>query len=130
MICPQSPIRIGRLIDQIAHFQRDDAAAHQDVVSFGDYRLDRNQGLFYAGDADDPLRLTEKEVALLVLLYDAKGEAISREILLEKIWQYAENVETHTLETHIYRLRQKIECDPAEPQLLQTSDKGYFLSFE
>ena len=125
-----SPVRIGGVIDQILHFQRDHIAGQRDVISFGGYRLDRYQGLFYVDDVRAPVRLTEKEVALLVLLYEAKGGPVSREVLLEQIWKYAENVETHTLETHIYRLRQKIENDPAEPTLLCTSDKGYFLSLE
>ena len=125
-----APIRVGRVIDQILHFQRDGAADQQDILSFGGCRLDRYQGVLSLNDGDEPVRLTEKEVALLVLLYEAGGEAIAREVLLEKIWQYADNVETHTLETHIYRLRQKIEKDPAEPTLLRTSEQGYFLSFE
>lgn len=124
------PIRVGRVIDQILHLQNDGASAQQDIIVFGKYRLDRHQGVLFLDSADHPVRLTEKEVALLVLLYNAGGEAVSREVLLEKIWQYADNVETHTLETHIYRLRQKIEADPAQPSLLRTSEHGYFLSFE
>lgn len=129
VIRPSSSIRIGRIIDQIEHFRRDNAAG-QDIIVFGCYRLDRHQGRFYTNAESEAVRLTEKEVALLVLLYEANGEAVSRETLLEQIWRYAENVETHTLETHIYRLRQKIEQDPAEPKILQTSDQGYFLSFK
>ena len=128
VIQPSSPLRIGRIIDQILHYKRESASG-EEVIVFGDCRLDRYQGLFSKGD-NAPVRLAEKEVALLVLLHESKGEAVSREVLLEQIWQYAENVETHTLETHIYRLRRKIEQDPAEPKILQTSDKGYFLSFE
>ncbi len=124
------PIRLGGLIDQIEYFQQKNSVSQRDIISFGGYRLDRHQGLFYIEGEANPLRLTEKEVALLVLLYEAQGEAVSRETLLEKIWQYAESVETHTLETHIYRLRQKVESDPAEPQLLRTNENGYFLSIE
>ena len=77
------------------------------------------------GQAD--IRLTEKERDILLALYDAKGDAIARNVLLDHVWGYASGVETHTLETHIYRLRQKIESDPAQPVLLLTRDDGYIL---
>lgn len=75
------------------------------------------------------IRLTEKETALLEILVKAKGEAVHRDILLQNVWRYAPDVETHTLETHIYRLRQKIEDDPANPMIVVTHDDGdgYYL---
>jgi DNA-binding response OmpR family regulator len=93
----------------------------------GAYRLDRYQGLFY-GLEDNVVKLTEKEVSLLVLLYEAGGDTVARDVILDAVWQYAESVETHTLETHIYRLRQKIEADPANPEFLCTGEQGYYLS--
>ncbi len=73
------------------------------------------------------LRLTEKETAILRFLYRAGQSVVTREVLLKEVWGYNSNVTTHTLETHIYRLRQKIELDPAKSELLITEGGGYKL---
>jgi DNA-binding response OmpR family regulator len=73
------------------------------------------------------LRLTEKEAAILRFLHRAQRQAVPRETLLRDVWGYNANVTTHTLETHIYRLRQKIEDDPTEARLLVTDGGGYKL---
>jgi DNA-binding response OmpR family regulator len=73
------------------------------------------------------LRLTEKETAILRFLYRAGQAVVTRDVLLREVWGYNSNVTTHTLETHIYRLRQKIERDPAKSQLLITEAGGYKL---
>ncbi len=74
-------------------------------------------------------RLTEKETNILKYLYRAGGKPISREELLTEVWGYNAGVTTHTLETHVYRLRQKIEPDPANARLLLTDAGGYRLQF-
>jgi DNA-binding response OmpR family regulator len=90
--------------------------------------------LFYPGSKllltleGQKLRLTEKETAILQYLNRAKGAVISRDELLREVWGYNANVTTHTLETHIYRLRQKIELEPTNAQLLITDAGGYRLS--
>ncbi len=73
------------------------------------------------------LRLTEKEAAILRFLHRADQQPVARETLLKHVWGYNANVTTHTLETHIYRLRQKIEDNPADAQLLVTEAGGYRL---
>ena len=73
------------------------------------------------------LRLTEKETAILRFLYRAGSQVVGREVLLREVWGYNANVTTHTLETHIYRLRQKIEDDPAHARVLVTDAGGYRL---
>jgi DNA-binding response OmpR family regulator len=73
------------------------------------------------------LRLTEKEAAILRFLHRADRQVVSREVLLKDVWGYNANVTTHTLETHIYRLRQKIEIDPTDARLLVTDAGGYKL---
>ena len=73
------------------------------------------------------LRLTEKEAAILRFLHRAERQSVPRETLLRDVWGYNANVTTHTLETHIYRLRQKIEDDPADARLLVTDAGGYKL---
>ena len=76
------------------------------------------------------VRLTDKEAGLLKYLHRAKSAGVTRQVLLDQIWGYNANVTTHTLETHIYRLRQKIERDPSSPRLLITSPGGYGLNLE
>ena len=71
--------------------------------------------------------LTEKETAILKFLYNAKGEVVSRDTLLVEVWGYNTEVTTHTLETHVYRLRQKIESNPSDAQILTTGPGGYRL---
>ena len=73
------------------------------------------------------LKLTEKETAILRFLYRAGDQVVGRDTLLREVWGYNAAVTTHTLETHIYRLRQKIEADPANAQLLVTEAGGYRL---
>ena len=73
------------------------------------------------------LRLTEKETAILRYLYRAGQQTVARDILLKEVWGYNAAVTTHTLETHIYRLRQKIETDPTRAAMLVTEAGGYKL---
>ena len=73
------------------------------------------------------IRLTEKETEILKYLYRAGGKAVARETLLSEVWGYNAAVTTHTLETHIYRLRQKVEPDPGNARLLMTDPGGYRL---
>jgi DNA-binding response OmpR family regulator len=73
------------------------------------------------------IRLTEKENNILKFLYKHIGNIVSRETLLHEVWGYNSKVTTHTLETHIYRLRQKIEDDPSEACFLITETGGYKL---
>jgi DNA-binding response OmpR family regulator len=73
------------------------------------------------------VRLTEKETAILKFLYRAGEKPITRDVLLHEVWGYNSGVTTHTLETHIYRLRQKMEKNPASAELLVTEGGGYKL---
>jgi DNA-binding response OmpR family regulator len=73
------------------------------------------------------IRLTEKETAIIKFLYRAGEQSVGRETLLTDVWGYNAGVSTHTLETHIYRLRQKIERDPSHAEILVTEGGGYKL---
>ena len=97
-------------------------------ILIGDFILDSLQAQLEPKQGA-PIALTEKECRMLLILYQAKGKEITRGQLLADIWQYADTVETHTLETHIYRLRQKIEPDPTNPILLRTGKDGYYLDY-
>ena len=74
------------------------------------------------------VRLTDKEVAILKFLHRAGNQPVERDILLREVWGYNSGVQTHTVETHIYRLRQKIEPDPANARILLTEPGGYRLN--
>jgi DNA-binding response OmpR family regulator len=76
----------------------------------------------------DKVRLTEKETSLLRYLYRAGQRPVSRETLLQEVWGYNSGMTTHTVETHIYRLRQKIEKDAAAPAILVSEAGGYKLA--
>ena len=78
-------------------------------------------------EGDKKVRLTEKETSILKYLYRAGDKVIGRDTLLHEVWGYNSGVTTHTLETHIYRLRQKIEPDPSNAALLVTEPGGYRL---
>ena len=75
----------------------------------------------------EKVRLTDKETAILKYLYLADNRVVRRDILLGEVWGYNATVTTHTLETHVYRLRQKIEKDPGHAKLLVTEPNGYRL---
>lgn len=89
-------------------------------------RLERPQDP--PGLADMPAGLTEKEAAILSRLLQADGAIISKTALLADVWGYGPNVSTRTLETHIHRLRRKIEADPGRPRRLLTEAGGYRLA--
>lgn len=72
-------------------------------------------------------KLTEKEVAIIKYLHKNKDRLISKNELLQEVWGYSPDVSTHTIETHIYRLRQKVEQDNPEAQLILTVEGGYQL---
>lgn len=75
----------------------------------------------------EKIKLTEKEVAILQYLHKIRGRIVTKSELLQQVWGYNPDVTTHTIETHIYRLRQKVEHDDASAQLIMTEDGGYVL---
>lgn len=79
-------------------------------------------------DQEKKIRLTEKETNILKYLLRANAKVVHRDILLEEVWGYNSGVTTHTLETHIYRLRQKIETNPSNAEILVTEAGGYRLN--
>jgi hypothetical protein len=116
------PAALGAIAARLAVL----ALSSAEALRFGPYIFSPQDLLLRTG-AKDEIRLTEKERDILLCLLEAR-EPVERRALLDKVWGYADGVETHTLETHIYRLRQKIEMDPASPQYLLTDGTGYRLS--
>ena len=118
------PLRLGALWDHLSRLLENSAAP---ALEIGPYRLDIHR-LEWTKNGQDMIRLTEKEAELIKILYDAKGALVDRDRLLREVWEYAPDVESHTIETHIYRLRQKIEDNPASPSILLTGEEGYNLN--
>lgn len=124
-----SPIKIGTVLNFIRRYQNRTAAdSLPDIIEFGPFRLDPRQSSLTRMENGDMIILTDKERDLLAALWLAPDRSLSRDDLLAAVWAYADGVETHTLETHIYRLRQKIEHDPARPALLVNRDGAYRLN--
>jgi len=115
--------RIGQIFDRL---QSEALQNNAEAVPVGPYLFDSAD--LTLRDEGRVLRLTEKERDILLALLGASGQRIERREMLEKVWGYASGVETHTLETHVYRLRQKMEIDPARPVIVLTDGDGYRLA--
>src|ERR1700757_4374148 len=105
---------------------RQHEASEDAVFTIGPYTF-RPSSKILLNPKGNKVRLTEKETAILRYLYRAGQRPVSRETLLQEVWGYNSGVTTHTLETHIYRLRQKVERDAASPAILVTEAGGYKL---
>lgn len=123
--CLVKPLRIGELLARLRAGLRDieDDAG---VLTIGPYAFRPTAKLLRDRAGGRDVRLTEKESAILEFLYRA-GRAIGRDTLLGEVWGYNAGVATHTLETYVYRLRRKIERDPAKAEILVTEPGGYRL---
>ncbi|MGP1357674.1 response regulator transcription factor [Roseicyclus sp.] len=116
------PVLLARIRAQLRqHEQSEDA-----VFQLGPYTFKPAMKLLETEDLKK-IRLTEKETNILKFLYRAQSGVVARDVLLHEVWGYNAGVTTHTLETHIYRLRQKIEPDPSNARLLVTESGGYRL---
>jgi len=117
------PVLLARIRAQLRqHEQSEDA-----VFQIGPYSF-QPAAKTMTDDGGKKVRLTEKETNILKFLYRAGGRMVERDVLLREVWGYNAEVTTHTLETHVYRLRQKIEEEPANAQILLTETGGYRLS--
>lgn len=120
------PFKFAVLLARIRAQLRQYAASEDAVFQIGPYTF-RPGAKLLVNPKGSKLKLTEKETAILRFLYRAGQKVVTREILLQEVWGYSAAVTTHTLETHIYRLRQKIEPDPAHARILVTDAGGYKL---
>ncbi|SLN20182.1 Transcriptional regulatory protein YycF [Oceanibacterium hippocampi] len=122
------PFRIGVLLARIRAQLRQHEQSEDAVFGIGPYTFKPSAKLLLHNDTNQKVRLTEKETAILKYLYRSGDKVVTRDVLLNEVWGYNAGVTTHTLETHIYRLRQKIEQDPTNSELLLTEPGGYRLS--
>jgi DNA-binding response OmpR family regulator len=120
------PFRFSVLLARIRAQLRQHDQSEDVVFTIGPYSFQPAAKLLESPDGGK-VRLTDKETSILKYLYRQGPKTITRDVLLKEVWGYNNRVTTHTLETHIYRLRQKIERDPSNARLLVTEEGGYRL---
>ena len=121
------PFRFAVLLARIRAQLRSHEQSEDAVFRIGPFEF-RPAAKLLVDDRQHKVRLTEKETSILKYLYRAGEKSVSREELLTEVWGYNAGVTTHTLETHVYRLRQKIEPDANGAKLLLTEAGGYRLA--
>jgi DNA-binding response OmpR family regulator len=121
------PFRLSVLMARLRAHLRQSEHSDDAVLTIGPYAFRPGAKLLTEPGGRKKVRLTEKETAILKYLYRAGDRVIGRDTLLGEVWGYNAGVTTHTLETHVYRLRQKIERDPAAAEILVTEPGGYRL---
>ncbi len=121
------PFKMGVLVARMRAQLRQHEQSEDAVFNIGPYVFRPSAKLLTEEEDGQKVRLTEKETSILKYLYRAGSKVVSRDTLLSEVWGYNTGVTTHTLETHIYRLRQKIERNPSEAQILVTEPGGYRL---
>ncbi len=122
------PFRLGVLLARIRAHIRQHERSDDAVFTIGHYTFQPSAKLLVDNSDNRKVRLTDKEAAILKYLYRASDRVVGREVLLDEVWGYSAEVTTHTLETHVYRLRQKIEKDPSNARILITEPGGYRLA--
>ena len=120
------PFKFAVLLARIRAQLRQHDQSEDAVFSIGAYTF-KPAAKLLLDEKGGKIRLTEKETSILKYLYRAGEKVVTRDVLLAEVWGYNSGVTTHTLETHIYRLRQKIEKDPSNAELLVTETGGYKL---
>lgn len=121
------PFRLGVLVARLRAQLRQHEQSEDAVFAIGRYTFRPSAKLLVDSASGEKVRLTEKETAILKYLYRAGARTVNRETLLSEVWGYNSGVTTHTLETHVYRLRQKMERDPSTASILVTEPGGYRL---
>ncbi|MCW9036173.1 MAG: response regulator transcription factor [Alphaproteobacteria bacterium] len=121
------PFRLGVLMARLRAQIRQHEQSEDAVFTIGPYTFQPSGKVLVDNETNKKVRLTDKETAILKYLYRSGDKVVSREVLLDEVWGYNAGVTTHTLETHVYRLRQKIEKTPSDSQILVTEPGGYRL---
>jgi len=121
------PFRLGVLLARIRAQLRQHEQSEDATFTVGPYTFRPSAKILLNPATNKKIRLTEKETAILRYLFRAGQRPVGRDKLLDEVWGYNAGVTTHTLETHIYRLRQKIERDPSHAEILVTEPGGYRL---
>jgi DNA-binding response OmpR family regulator len=129
-----APVRMGLLLERLDYFLRVKQQPAT-IIQFCGYQLEptqkklsRSQNATTSAAPPMVIELTEKEVAIFVALAAAPESFLARDQLLAAVWGYNERIDTHTLETHIYRLRRKLEDAGERADLLLSDAGGYRLN--
>ena len=125
IIIDKFPIKIEKIIQQINLKFLKDTFNYQSDITIGSYKLNFNSRQMSKNDK--VIDLTEREIDLIIFLRNKKGAANIDE-LQKKVWGYNPELETHTVETHIYRLRKKIKDEFEDENFILSSKKGYFIN--
>lgn len=120
------PFKFSVLLARIRAHLRSHESSEDAVFQIGPYEF-RPSAKILVDQKQRKIRLTDKETMILKYLFRSGAKPVGREELLREVWGYNSGVTTHTLETHVYRLRQKIEPDAQSPRLLITETGGYRL---
>jgi len=121
------PFKIRVLMARLRGHIREYEQSEYAVFQIGPYTFRPSAKIMLDNQTEKKLCLTDKETAIVKFLYLAGERVVGRDVLLGEVWGYNSGVTTHTLETHVYRLRQKIERDPSNAELLVTEPNGYRL---
>ena len=121
------PFRLSVLLARLRAQLRQHEQSEDAVFTIGPYSFRPSAKVLVHNSTKKKVRLTEKETSILKYLYRSGATVVARETLLGEVWGYNAGVTTHTLETHVYRLRQKIETDPSNAEILVTEPGGYRL---
>ena len=121
------PFRLNVLLARLRAQLRQHEQSEDAVFNVGPYTFMPSSKILLDEETKKKVRLTEKETAILKYLYRSGDKVVGRDTLLGEVWGYNAGVTTHTLETHVYRLRQKIERDPSQAEILVTEPGGYKL---
>ena len=119
------PFPLGVLLARLRAQMHQHEQSEDAVFTIGPFSFRPSEKLLVEADSGKQIKLREKEAAILKYLIRAGGKVIPRQTLITEVFGYNAEVNTHTLETHVYRLRQKIEPDPSNPTFLVTTENGY-----
>ena len=125
IIIDKSPININDLIQTLNINFLKSKFIEQSKIDLGRYNLDLNSRILNQNEKE--LELTEKESSILIFLKQSK-DPVKIDQLQEKVWGYNSELETHTVETHVYRLRKKINDKFSDNEFIISDKKGYFLN--
>ena len=125
----QKPFVLSAFLDAVKSSINIFENSDEGNLEFNDYILYSSRKEIYNNRDKSTTKLTEREVSVIKYLYKNAGKIVSKNDLMQEVWEYSADVATHTVETHIYRLRQKVEKDDTDSQIIITSDGGYQLKF-
>ena len=125
IIIDKSPININDLIQTLNINFLKSKFIEQSKIDLGRYNLDLNSRILNQNEKE--LELTEKESSILIFLKQSK-DPVKIDQLQKKVWGYNSQLETHTVETHVYRLRKKINDKFYDNEFIISDKKGYFLN--